>query len=29
VPFVATAEGAEVRLADDGQAHLVTFELTR
>jgi hypothetical protein len=28
VPFVASPEGAEVRLADDGQAHLVTFDLT-
>jgi alpha-glucosidase len=29
VPFVASPDGAEVRLADDGQGHLVTFELTR
>jgi alpha-glucosidase len=29
VPFAAGPEGAEVRLADDGQPHLVTFELTR
>lgn len=28
VPFAASAEGAEVRLEDDGRAHLIAFELT-